>query len=535
MPPYQLEEPFESFEILDLTNTEGLERLTTILVADPLSNDSPAAHAILDILTQSVANGDCQCAVVEHDYFDQEYSRAYQKFYSRSYPHYDRYSTRIHFFGRNVSPRDLGDLETRAWRGAYLGYCVVRPLHGRKIGRTVIEPRLAEPAGDFPLTLSRFRVNLAGSELTVGGAPFLEQDGGAAVCASCAIWMSTAMAGQRFGLPTSTPAEITELATGFPLSERVLGSTGLRAEEMETALRRMGYNSLFLGISDRQSALQAIHPYLEGGIAPILLLQLRSGGHAAVAVGHGYDPTLAASEPASVNWEGKTIQYRRSSDWINNLLVHDDQRGPFRRLKFLDAEDAESEGLHEFSGCPVEIDMTYTTAAENGGWPASSLGALTGAIIPVPPRISMTGVEAEEKSARLVNMLFETLGGAIPSNIVLRTFLAQSNEFKRRTRVNGLPRQIQTLYRSKPLPRWIWVTELCTVDDVTAGSPHRRQVRGEVILDGNGSLSTPDFVALHVLFGETGYLALMKPSDQNVADALEHGLIYKRARRYQAW
>lgn len=535
MTNYRFEEPFANYEILDLTQPDHVDRLSSILVADPLHLAGPAAHSILDIVIKSIHAGQCRSALVEHNYFDQEWSRAYQKFYSRSFPQYNRYSIRIHFFSRFVQRRNLHFLEGPIWSKSYLGYCVVRPLHGRKIGRTVISPSVADSAADFPLTLSTFEVNLAGSRLYVGGAPFLEQDGGAAVCASCAIWMSTAMAGQRFGLPTSTPAEITELATGFPLSERVLGSTGLRVEEMESALRGMGYNPVLLGITNRTTALQAIHPYLEGGLAPILLLQLETGGHAAVAVGHGYDTSRPLEAQAEVMWEEGPIRFRRSSDWINYLLIHDDQRGAFRRLRFLTAGEAETHGLDTQNGCPVEIDMNYSSIAGNGAWPTAGRGTLTGAVIPVPPRISMKGLEAEEKSARLTQILFDTFGATVPENLVLRTYLARSNEFKRRARQRGLPNRIQALYRSKSFPRWIWVTELCSTSDVSDSDPNRRKIRGEIILDGNGSSSTPDFVSIHLVLGDIGYLSMMRPDDHNVADALEHGMLYPGASLYDSW
>jgi len=528
MKPYRFERAFDKFEIIDVTSSEGLDSLVSAIVAEPLHAVSPAGFALIDTIVRS---GRCKTIIMEKEYVDGDYRRAYQRYYARAFPNYERHTTRLHFLGVKVTRRGLANLEAGKVGGEYLGYCVVRPLRTRKVGRTVLQPLLAAPEADFPLALSEFEVNVCGSRLVVSGAPFLEQDTRVGCCGSCAIWMSTMVAGRKFGLPTSTVAEITELATDYALGERVLGSTGLSWEEMEGALRKMGYNPLSLGIASRESAMQIIHPYLEAGIAPILLLELKGGLHAAVAVGHGYDPSQAAGEQAKVQWEGREIRFWRSSQWINYLLVHDDQRGPFRKMYVANASSGRGKKQH----CSVEIDMQWPAFEGNAGWPVSAKGRLHAALIPVPPGISMTGVEAEEKAARLTDMVFgSVLGRGMPSNIVLRTYLTRSNDYKRFARERGLVRKVRDLFRGKPLARWIWVTELCTVRDATVSKREDRIVRGEVILDGNSSPWTPDFVAIHLIAGDVGYLALMKPEDTDAESAITGGLVYARAGPYKA-
>ena len=499
------------------------------LLAEPLHARSPAAFALADTILRS---GQFRTMVMEKEYVDSDYRRAYQRFYARAFPNYSRHATRLHFFSANITPRSLANLERRKISESYLGYCVVRPLRTRRVGRTVLHPGVAEPQADLPLALSEFDVNLAGSRLKVTGAPFLEQDTRVGCCASCAIWMSTMMAGPRFGLPTATVADITELATEYAPGERVLGSTGLSWGEMETALRKMGYNPLTLGVSNRESALRAIHPYLEGGIAPILLITLEDGGlHAAVAVGHAYDPAQQVGEMAEVRWEGRSIRFRRSSEWINYLLIHDDQRGPFRAMRLVDSVSSSGQ-----SECHVEIDTSWPTFDGNAGWPTCTKGTLYAVLTPAPAGISMTGIEAEEKAARLTEIAFDVLfRRGMPNNIVLRTYLARSNDYKVFAHNRGLAGRIRHLLRGKPLPHWIWITELCTTGDATVANGGTRMIRGEVVLDGNGSPWTPDFLALHVIAGDVGYLALMTPNDPNAADAIAKGLLYRGAAPYKAF
>lgn len=402
---YRFERAYSNFHIIDPTTPSGRSKLFDIVLPASVHLASPAPHSLLQAV---LASGSCKSVIVEKQYVDREHIRAYTHFYARAFPDYGKYSVRLHFFSVKLVRSDLRDLERIRIRDAYLGYAVVRPLRVRKIGRTVIRPSVGNPRAEFHLADARFRANIAGSELPVEGVPFLEQDSRAAACASAAIWMSTQAASQRFELTSATSTEITELATGFNVGDAIYGSSGLRVNEMEHALRQIGYNPLHLATPDREAAMQALHPYLEGGLAPILLIRLVTDDayHAIVAVGHTYDVNAQPGRKAQVAWRGGPIEFWRSSDWIDALIAHDDQRGLYRRVRFLAAPEAERLGGTDKQSCLVEIDMTLDQFSGNAGWPSSEVAEIYAVLVPVPPGISMNGIEAEERAARLWQILF---------------------------------------------------------------------------------------------------------------------------------
>lgn len=529
---YRIEREFEDFEVFRLDGPEGWARLRALILPPPTEEQSGAPFSLLDLLQRS---GKVRTVVVENQYFDREHSRAFQRLYARSFPQHDRYTKRVHFFSTPFTKRSLDRLADPKIASAYLGYSVVRPLPGRRIGRTVVSPALVAPEGHFPVSSSSFEVNLAGSRLVATGVPYLEQDTHVAACATASMWMST-MAVRHFGLPTATTAEITELATGAPVGDRVIGGAGLRAEEMERGLRSMGYLTVSLGVADRESALKALHPYLEGGFAPILIIEFLSGGrHAVVVTGHDYNPARPSPKKSSLAWQGSALNYWRSSEWIEHLYIHDDQRGLYRKLRFVTPEESEARyGLKTPN--IIEIDLTLPSFRPGDPFSECSAARLLAIIVPVPPGSSVLGIEAEEKSVRLLQILWEGVAPGEPlPEFVVRTVLTQSNVFKEECHSRGMPSLVARRYRGKALPKWLWATEICTPEEVLGGNGHTRQVRGEVILDVATAAPGHSFVAVHLTSQENGYICLMRPSDRGGAEALSNGLLYDGAHSYAAF
>lgn len=117
----------------------------------------------------------------------------------------------------------------------------------------------------------------------------------------------------------------------------------------------------------------------------------------------------------------------------------------------------------------------------------------------------------------------DNLSIEFPQDIVLRTYLIRSNEFKRRIAISGISAQVRNLYRSKPMPKWLWVCELGRADEILTDDPTDRRIRGEVLLDGNSAPATSDFIAIHLAGGGVGFLALMRPEDKDAVEALARG------------
>lgn len=532
------ERPHDNFYILDLQNPDHWGQLIALVISPEQAG--PAPWAVLDY----VLHRRCLTVIVERQYVDRDHSRSYARFYARSFRDLAKRATRLHFFAKPIRRASLSSLAAPRTAASYMGFCVLRPLRVRRIGRTVLKPEPIDPDSEFPITTGRFHVNVGGAHLQVQGAAFLEQDARVASCASAAIWMSTASIAARFDLPTYTTAEITEFATAYVVGERILPSGGLSVEQIAEALRRMGYDPLALPARTSPQGMEVVYPYVESGIPPILFLQLGDRFHAMTAVGHTFDVRRQPSDPTQVYWGDDPIRVWRSWQWADALLVHDDQRGPYRRLEFLDFSteelrteiqaiygqipgfDVDSLKLEEWR-CPVRIDcsLPYWESRNQTPWPRSQIGNLWGMVVPLPTGISLTAPEAHDKVARILKIWYDGLGRDMPEDLYLRTYLTESNAFKERmAQTPGLHRYARRMYLGKGMPRWLWVTEVAFRHEALTPRLSDQRIRGEVLLDPNSSPWVPDFVALHMPIGNgEGHLTTMRPHDSDVQAALVEG------------
>lgn len=130
---------------------------------------------------------------------DRHFLDDYVGFYSRSFGSISTVCQRYHFFS---IPRDESIKERiesahdseysmqqaeQFLSSCYLGFVVVRPLSKARMGRTVLKTYLGDAERVFS-AIRPYDVHLNGMRLSVKGLAFQEQDGGAAVCASTAIW-----------------------------------------------------------------------------------------------------------------------------------------------------------------------------------------------------------------------------------------------------------------------------------------------------------------------------------------------------------
>ena len=139
------------------------------------------------------------------------------------------------------------DEKTQFLQRAYLGYCVVRPLPGSPIGRTVLVtfgPTTPTDTRSFD-AVRDYDVHLAGFKLTIRGLAFQQQDQGVSACATTALWSSLNKVAQLEALAIPTPAEITQAASRYLLSEgRALPSEGLNINQICEAIRGSGLQPL---------------------------------------------------------------------------------------------------------------------------------------------------------------------------------------------------------------------------------------------------------------------------------------------------
>lgn len=501
-----------------------------ILSGDPsgqLSN--PCAQALTDHVL-AVGAG---YAVLESPYIDKDYSADYLAFYAAAFHDYPRHTVRVHFFKTNPGPAlgdgPVGDQE-KALKGAgYLGFAVIRPITQGPIGRTVLPfPELGPDLVARPAARADFKVHLLGSTLEVpSAAPFIQQDERLGSCAQAAIWMAERPVHARHKSSAwQSVAEITRLATTPPDTElsRSLpaGSGGLNPIHIIRALRALGHQPLFdyflqdkdggafgaaseakadggvkqpsgaaeqtsSGQADRFSnprASSAIVKYLDSGLPVIVALQdVGDGvGHAVTAVGY-----VEARDPCR-----DTSGYDR---FVRALIVHDDQRGPYRLMPL-----SEDDSAHLPKGqLLADEDRPLTVEA-----------CASHIFVPLPSRVFLRADRAETVVWDYIKDFVEKAGDGLLRDIVAETpqaepvlkefyDLVRSERLIRRTYLTSAGRYRHHLAKSdlddplkwdliaSNLPHFVWVTELISPDGPSPVADDAREVIGHMVVNATSS------------------------------------------------
>lgn len=456
----------------------------------------PRSHPAVDALIGHVLELGARFAVIEDPYTDLDYSADYQMFYAGAFKSYPRTTRRLHLFREDVSDIFEGEfagqgpaLEARG----YLGFVVLRPISQGPIGRTVLQ--FPTPDDDLVIrwaSRADFRVHLAGAEMKVRGAPFIQQEAKVGACAQAAIWMASLAVHTRHRTPRYTMADITAMAVTpmDPALSQALpaGSNGLNPAHMVRALRGMGHQPLFdYFLPTSGEALPAnlaasrVLRYLDSGLPVILAMD--NVNHAVTAVGY-----VEAPGPAVADGDSYDVFARA-------LLVHDDQRGPYRLLPIRGTDIA---------ALPRERLMM------NGDEVLTVSGAVSHMFVPLPRRVYLRAERADivardfllrqarELGDQISQMLAEDSAEAAETagrffaavredRLVRRTYLTSAARYRHHLAQGGLPEQVKSELLGRTLPHYVWVIEVmdrCSTQITHEGA---RLVLGHLVVNATSS------------------------------------------------
>jgi hypothetical protein len=438
------------------------------------SNVIPAVQGVLKRARELGAKS----VVVEEDYLDRDFSAEFAAFYAGVFRRFPKLCRRFHFFAADVTPilneqrpqAVLDGLTTLSDNGDYLGYVVAKPVLHAPLGRAVLaEPISPVDAKSDLLVRSTFVAHLLGAALKVTGTPFTQQDRRVGACAQAAIWMAARhFFTKHSGSPWVSTIKITEAAskpTDHMLS-RVLpaGSGGLTLEHMVRALREIGREPLLYQGNYDPNTKQVTWPstmrpaavidrYVDSGIPVIVgLLPWETGQselHAVLAVGH----TLRTLETADVLSAEPT-----RADYVNALLVHDDQRGCYLRLPVTPNDPIGETPYNTSHICYIIVALpgkvfTPAESAEKVSWGILKRYQLEWPTLKqsFQPQIAKSVPAAEEFLARLA-----------ANEVVARTYLTYGWRYKQRLIRNSCSEVLKEVVYRQDFSRFVWVTEFGT-------------------------------------------------------------------------
>lgn len=317
---------------------------TPDLIARRVGN-AKAALYLVDYLTDLKATA----VVVEPHYVDRHYLDDFANYYARSFRAPEPHCRRLHFFcGINasrveqlldeaLSGEKAFNTATSELNESYLGFVVRRPLDAAPLGRTVLRPYPPEGRRHYEV-VRPYRVHLQGLKLVVHGLAYQQQDGGAAVCASTALWSALQRVAHVAGHRTPTPFSITEAAKSpFPASH------GLMEHQMAEAISSLGYTAdRFVPAENRALFRAKLMACLDSRLPVVLgiVTKVKTGAGETV-VGHavtvtGYAGPLAAGD-VPTDFEGEP-PLRMGSATVDTLYVHDDNLGFHAHFEISDGD-----------------------------------------------------------------------------------------------------------------------------------------------------------------------------------------------------
>lgn len=314
---------------------------------------------------------EASAVVVEDHYVDRHFLDEYAQYYSKSFNPPDAHCKRLHFFTKLTTAKleDLLDRSPTADRrepqaelqANYLGFLVRRPLTSAPIGRTVLLPYPREDVRKYEV-LRKYRIHLLAFRLEVPGLAYQEQDRGAAVCASTALWSALQRVAQVSGHRTPTPVAVTRAANSpFP------ASNGLDLGQMATALAALGYSAdHFAPMGNRPLFRAKLIGCLESALPVILLLHRRIpaaegrtvAGHAVTVT--GYRGPLSVVDVPSLAPGLPQIPMMAASAHV--LYVHDDNLGSHAHYEIFDSEDADEQGHRKVQLARGQVEKLTVSA-----------------------------------------------------------------------------------------------------------------------------------------------------------------------------
>ena len=406
-----------------------------------------------EVLGQAYTLG-AQMAVIEYRYLDQDYRSEHSRFYSTTFRRYPSVAHRIHFFDA-PPPAEWRDpersLDFTSLRDSYLGFVVMRPLAGARIGRASLR------APDDLTCASRDHVNVFGAPMSVTSAPFMAQDAQLGVCAHMALWVVAQHHHLAFGRSRHTAGSIADLIPTDLGLGRPAPSTGLTVDQLTAGCRALGLPALVYKCADEATDLPSGEK-----IPGIVCRYLNSGMPVIVAAGAHHAFTL--------------VGYRRVDPGTKDERIHfirqDDEIGPYQIVE---------DYAHDVHG-PWE-------------W----------LIVPLPQKVFLPGEVAESLGHERLMETARDAGAACadfvaaveadPREISFRSTVIRSNQFKESLVDRGFEPDVATLYRRMPLPRWIWVVEALYKDERANRTP---SVIAEAVIDATDHSRDPHVLAWRV-------------------------------------
>ena len=460
-------------------------------------------------------------AIVQKHYRDEDYLAEYSAYYSNWTRNVQRHVTRIHLFKANTTKSNAIDaidelhaLCTDKENNEYFGYIGIRPIPRFPVGPTLLKSPCFGLTGQFSVCADQHRTIIGGREFKVHAVPYMQQDNAVGACAQVAVWVALRSTNlKHLRTPTTIP-EITEAATRYQVSARVLpNKKGLNQGQIAEAIRSAGYSPHVLtgpGVLSKNTGetvqefknkmelsitliRREIYSYVESGIPVILgVFPSENSGHAVVAIGHGWQKSSGKQHLIHTHTcatRNKQLKFVDPTPWATPFIIQNDNTGPYIQLP-----ERGLGGPHDYAidncafALPLLPDDIYIDAD-------TALRFSISHFVFFLEEHTNEGFDLLDEDGIPIELLSES---ALPQDIVVRTYLRSNPEFRASIINDDLPPEVRKHFREKWLPPYVWVTEFNLPADYEESPSGTARKVGMVIIDPYGEEMERSYLAIHV-------------------------------------
>ncbi len=437
------------------------------------SNSLTGAYFVKKVIDK--VDGDLTI-LLESYHIDKFYRDCYYMYFSNQHFQIDRYCKRISFF-RGIWKREVflnGNKEdiNKQLNSSFIGTCVVRPVSGGVVGRSLLNPKyIVQPKSSY-IRMSKYEVDILGVKLEVPAFPYQMQDLETMRCSEVTILNLMDYYSNSYNdYKTTMPSDIVALERKHN-HERVLPSRGITYHQLTKILSDLGfaprlYNIEAISKNELSSLQQSdhikriLHYYVTSGIPVAVNVEPkgRGVGHSLLCIGHSMntnvDKAYSNKKYVGNSFDGE-YSIINSADFYDEYVVIDDNQFPYE--------------IRSFKNLSLYSDMSVTNIS-----------------VPLYKRMFLEATDAydislmilESKKWGIFNLAKEYLKGE--KDIVVRLFLASSKNFKKyrvETFISMSP-TISGYYSMLRMPQFVWVCEIYTRDGYFA-----KKAFAELVLDG---------------------------------------------------
>lgn len=383
-------------------------------------------------------------SIVENKYIDKDYLIDFSKFYSRSYEIDQKFTTRLHFFSESFSYDDFkkvlieGDEEFfKTIQASYLGFVVVKPIKNSKgeklIGRTVLSTYPHGEGDEKRYFLKNLHhASLFGIPLEIESLPFQTQDTAVGACATSACWISLDPLSNLFGIQKYSPYEVTEMSVFFPSLSRNFPSEGLTLLQIKNHFNSIGLDTEFININEIINTIPKYN-HLDDVVADAVRAYSKIGLPIIAGIG------LRKETKNTLDYHAVVISgYRQNDGDLKQLYVHDDQIGPYSRVKPIgNFIKWDNEWLQSYSEINVET-----------------------LIIPIYPKLRLSFIKIYtvfiqyKRKIESINLKFLEESEGLASEL----YLVELKNYKKFLWKHSLENKEKILL--KDFPRFLWVVRI---------------------------------------------------------------------------